>query len=319
MPHPLQEWIGTLRRKVRGLALLHGWAWVVAIVLAVFLAVGLADYLIRFEDRGLRVLLWALSLAAVAGAVWWFVARTMRARLTDLDLARRLERQFPQLRDRLATTLEFLSEPEDSPLAGSAELRRAVVNQVATEVQPLRGYAVLDTKPVRIAASVAAALVAVVVILALVRPELASIAALRQLNPWGDTAWPQQHHLVLRAPERVARGSDLTVEIADREGGPLPEQVLMHLEFDGQPPQVVEVRPQNEVHPFQLPALSQSVTLWVEGGDDRSMRRAPVRIEVVDTPALAQLQIKLHPPAYTTWPSTNADRHFRALEGTRIE
>lgn len=319
MPHPLQEWIGTLRRKVRGLALLHGWAWVVAIVLAVFLAVGLADYLIRFEDRGLRVLLWALSLAAVAGAVWWFVARTMRARLTDLDLARRLERQFPQLRDRLATTLEFLSEPEDSPLAGSAELRRAVVNQVATEVQPLRGYAVLDTKPVRIAASVAAALVAVVVILALVRPELTSIAALRQLNPWGDTAWPQQHHLVLRAPERVARGSDLTVEIADREGGPLPEQVLMHLEFDGQPPQVVEVRPQNEVHPFQLPALSQSVTLWVEGGDDRSMRRAPVRIEVVDTPALAQLQIKLHPPAYTTWPSTNADRHFRALEGTRIE
>jgi len=319
MLHPLQEWIGTLRRKVRGLAMLYGGAWVVAILLALYLAVALADYLIRFEDRGLRVLVWALSLGAVAAAVWWFVARALRARLTDLDLARRLERRFPQLRDRLASTLQFLSEPEDSPLAGSADLRRAVVNQVAAEVEPLRGTDVLETKPVWIAASVAAVLVAVVAILALVRPELASIAAMRQINPWSDTAWPQQHHLVLRAPQRVARGADLTVEIADRDGGPLPEQVLMHLEFDGQGAQVVEVRPQNEVHPFQLPAINESVTLWVEGGDDRSMRREPVRIEVVDTPELAQLQVKLHPPEYTAWPAATADRHFRALEGTRIE
>ncbi len=319
MLHPLQEWIGTLRRKVRGLALLYGVAWLIAVVTGLYLAVGLADYLVRFEDRGLRVLLWALSLGAVAAAAWWFVARAARARLTDLDLARRLERQFPQLRDRLATTLEFLSQPEDNPLAGSAELRRAVVTQVAAEVQPLRGAAVLAPRQVWLAVAVAGVLLAVVVILTAVQPQLAGIAALRQINPWSDTPWPQQHHLVVRAPQHVARGADLTVEIVDREGGLLPEQLYMHLEFDDQPTQIVEIRPQNAVHPFLIPTVNESVTLWVEGGDDRSMRRTPVRVEVVDTPALAELQVKLYPPAYTTWPATAADRHFQALEGTRIE
>ncbi len=319
MLHPLQEWTTSLRRKVRGLSLLHGIAWVVATALALFLVVGSLDYLVRLDDLSARILLWLLSLAGLSIACWWFVYRPLQARLTDIDVALRLERRFPVLRDRLATTLQFLAEKEDDPLAGSAAMRRAVVIQVADDVRPLRTSAILQMRPVLWATGAAGLLLAVVTAIAMIQPELTSVAAQRQFNPWGDAVWPQQTHLLVRGPAMIPRGGKLNLEIVDRQNRPLPDLVYLHLDFDGQPPQVVELRPGSEVLPFQLPEVQQGLTIWAEGGDDRSMRREPVRIEVVDTPTLSELQVTLHPPTYTRWPATAADRHFRALQGTRVE
>ncbi len=319
MLHPLQEWIVSLRRKVRGLSLLHGFAWLAAIALAVFLAVGLLDYLARLDDLGGRMLIWVASLATLAAALWWLVVRRARARLSDTNLALRLERRFPPLRDRLASTLQFLADPADDVLAGSATLRRAVVLQVADDVRPLRRQRVIETRPVLKAAAVAGGLMLLVAALAIAEPRLTAVAALRQLHPWGNHPWPRQTQLVVRGPAAIARGSNLGLEIVDRENRALPELITMHLAFEGQEPQIVELRPQGEVLPFQLPDVQTSLTLWAEGGDDRSMRRDPIHIEVVDTPTIADLKVTLHPPAYTAWPATAADRHFRALQGTRIE
>ena len=65
MHHVIQQRIGTLRLRVRRLLLLHGFSLVVATALAAIIVLGLGDYWIRFQDRGLRVLCWLGLLAAV--------------------------------------------------------------------------------------------------------------------------------------------------------------------------------------------------------------------------------------------------------------
>ena len=55
----------------------------------------------------------------------------------------------------------------------------------------------------------------------------------------------------------------------------------------------------------------------VEGGDDQSMPWLDV--QVVEPPAVESLSVRLIPPAYTGWSPTPAERHIRALAGTRVQ
>ena len=66
LSHPLQELVAGVRRRARGLTIVYALAWVVGAVVAAVLLVGLADYLLRFQDRGVRV----LGLAAFAWRFW---------------------------------------------------------------------------------------------------------------------------------------------------------------------------------------------------------------------------------------------------------
>ena len=57
--------------------------------------------------------------------------------LRDVVVAGRIERHFSGLGDHLSSTIEFLRQREDDPLAGSAELRRAAVAPTDAEIAPL--------------------------------------------------------------------------------------------------------------------------------------------------------------------------------------
>ena len=111
MPHPLTQKIVALRRRVRRLAAVYALSVAVVAWLGAVFAIGAADYWLRFEDRGLRLF---ASLAALSVAGWslWRLARSVAAaRLGDGELARRVERRFPALRDRLLARSSFSRGP----------------------------------------------------------------------------------------------------------------------------------------------------------------------------------------------------------------
>src|SRR3972149_5432314 len=99
--HPLSANIDALHRRFvrheRAVAACR----TMAAVVAVACALGLADYFVRFTDRGLRVMISAALAAATGWALyrWWWVPR--RRRPGALAGARRGGAQFPQLRHRL--------------------------------------------------------------------------------------------------------------------------------------------------------------------------------------------------------------------------
>src|SRR4051812_5056724 len=100
---PLMELIVAVRRRARRLLVLHAVCWLTAIVAAGVLLLGVVDFLLRIDDAGVR---WFCSLAlAVLGvlAVVRFLLPAVRRRLGDVELARRIEKRYPTLGERLSS------------------------------------------------------------------------------------------------------------------------------------------------------------------------------------------------------------------------
>ncbi len=321
MLHPLEQKMIALRRRGRRLAMVRGLSAVAAILLAVAAAIGSIDWLLRFEDQGVRII---ASLTALGVAAWScrrFLGFAYRAPVREIDLAMRVERSFPNLKDELSSAIEFLSQSEDDPTAGSAALRRAAIAQASAETQDLDFSAVLDRRPARRAAALLAATCFAAGILVLMSPADARIAVARLVNPLGDAAWQRTTHLIVRRPvQRIARGGPFQIEVVDAFGVRLPPEVRIHYRDETLDGGVVE-----EAEPMRFAAgvmtarrenVQRSFFYRVEGGDDRSMPW--LRVEVVEPPAVEWISVQLVPPAYTGWPTSQSERDIHALAGTEV-
>jgi hypothetical protein len=321
MSHPLKQRIDRLRSRVRLLLALYGLSWIVGGSLLAAMVLGVADYLVRYQDPGIRLI---SSLACLAIIVWTgyrFLYRPLAKRLGDVELAQRLERRFPALADSLASAVEFLDQSEDDPLAGSLTLRRAVIVKTTADTESLDFDQALQRRPVQRAVLWAVGIGLAALILAAADPLAVKIAVARLANPFGKTTWPQTTHLALRQRvERVARGQAFEIEVVDQQGAQLPQDARISYRFqdaNGRPIEETEAmhvlgdalvaRRENVVRPFSY---------RVEGGDDRSMSWIPVA--VVEPPAVESLALTLIPPAYSGWPTEKAAGHVRALVGTQV-
>lgn len=321
MLHPLKQRIHQLRRRVRLMLVLYGLSWMVGGVLLATLLLGLVDYLVRFQDPGIR-LICSLSILAVFGWTGYrYLCLPLRTRLRDVDLARELERQYPELDDSLASAVEFLDQSEEDPTAGSLALRRAVIIKTTAETERIDFSRALQRRPVQRAALIAVAIALVGMIVVAADPLSSRIATARLAGPFGNVTWPQLTHLVLRhRVDRVARGQAFELEVIDQNGARLPEQARIYYRQMDANGKLVEqsetmhilgdclvARRENVIRPFSY---------RVEGGDDRSMPW--ISVTVVDPPAIEALAVELIPPAYTGWPREKTTGHIRALAATEV-
>jgi hypothetical protein len=328
MSHPLEQQIAALRRKVRGLVWLHGLSLVVAVTLAAALLLGLVDYVSHFSlslrrifaDPGIRIISSLALLGAIGWAVWRFLYRGVRAGFQDLDLALRVERRHPGLRDLLTSSVEFLQEAEEDPEAGSPELRRAVIAQTTALAENTNFSDVVNARPALLASGLAAAIALLAATAIALDPAAARIVAARLANPWSGPQWPQETHLAFQ-PEvtRAAAGRPLDLVVVDAHGAALPKSVTLYVRYDGSPEeQALAMRPADDSMVFRFTAVSRPFTYWAEGGDDVTMRRQPLRLEVIEPPVADSLDVQLIPPAYTNWPPAKSEKNIRALHGTRV-
>ena len=321
MSHPLEQRIAALRSRVRWLVALYGVSLVTAAVLGAVVVLGLIDYAIRFQDQGLRVICSLAVLGALGWTCYRHLYRALAARLRDVDLALRLQRRFPDLEDRLVSSVEFLHQSEDDPTAGSPALRRAVIAETAAETDWLDFSDALDLRRPLWAAMAAAAVCLVAAILLVGDLRSSRIAVVRLVNPLGATAWPQKTHLALADPvDRVARGKAFGVKVFDAEGAKLPPEIRVHYRIEN--PDGTETKETKPIYPMgdsvvvKRKNVIRPFRYRVEGGDDDSM--AWINVEVIEPVMIESLSIQLIPPRYTGWPPEKADRHIRALVGTEM-
>lgn len=320
-PHPISQQVRQLRSRARRLTLLYGLGWTLAIALGVAALLAGWDSLVHIQDRGLR---WMMS-AAWWGTVIWsvrrFIIAPLRTPLSELDIAHRVEKRFPQLGEDLAAAVSFLGQAEDDPLAGSPQLRRAVVLRSAAALEQLSLADVLQPRPARQAWITAGWVAAAAVALSLVHPTSARLALLRLVNPAAAAHWPQKNHLAFKQPiHRLAFGQPLELEIVDAQGAALPDNVWVHFrtESPGQPA-VTE----KQLAQFVAGALlvrrqqvTQPLAYRAAGGDDDSMPW--IELALVEPPALDSLAVTLDYPAYTGWSAAPGDKDIRALRGTKV-
>ena len=320
----LESRISALRGQVRRLLVFHGMSWLIASVVPLVVLAGLADWLFHLDVFVRLALLVALGGVAV-WVVLKLVLRPLIVRFADLDIALRIEKRWPGLHDRLASTIQFLRLNPADDRYGSPALRDATIKQAIEETLRDRFSRCHRLPPDRPRGSLAASSVVLALLFGLADPASTRLALKRLFVPWGGDRWPQQTHLALNEAGttlKLARGDSFTVSVKVRSGDRIPETARVTYSFtDGE--QITEPLRATEGGEFhgRIDTVNQPFKFSVAGGDDANSIR-DIEVKVVPPPALNRLTIRLMSPKYTgiaTQTLAAGLTSFRVLEGTRIE
>jgi len=318
--HPLTTKIAAIERRLIVRQRLESVCRILAIVVGAMLTFGFLDYAVRYSDRGLRVIAFVAFVAIAGGTIYrqWTSLKIRQPRA--LSVARRIEQQFPQLGDSLASAVEFLQQSEEDARAGSAQLRRMVVAEAETAVESLPLETVIDARPLRRATIWATAAFGVVLVCLAFDASSVGTALARLISPLGDTQWPRQHYLQFRdPPARLAVGQTFEATLTDRSGS-LPDDVRIEyrLSENGKRSTISEgMSRDGDVLVARRENVRHSFSFRATGGDDQAMHW--MQVEVVEPPRAESLILTVHPPAYTGQPPFTAERHLDVLAGSRIE
>lgn len=312
----LLDQLRDLHREVRRLLWLTGIGWVIAGLLGGALLIGMGDWLLHFDDRGLRVGLLASLSFTVGWLAWRRLIAPLRRPLSNLELSSHLESHFPKLRSRLATAVEFL-EHDVSPSVGSPELQRSLIDQTTAEVRSLNFAEVLDRRETRRVVLSAFALFGIGLLLFAANSAAASTAMCRLLWPFADHPWPKRVELRLvrgdfspvtgspDKPLRIVLGQPLDLFVVNVRG-PLPQPVSVEFRQRGRSPQSEPLRTatlrdvlhqSREAAAIRLPIDEGAIEFRAVGGDDREMPWHELRI--VPPPKVELFRVEITPPSYT--------------------
>ncbi|MFW6169051.1 MAG: DUF4175 family protein [Planctomycetota bacterium] len=318
MMSPVQHRVRQAARRARRLVRLYGTGWFVALVCVAAMAVGWTDYMVRFEDVGIRVICSLVLSVVVMWGFYRFLLIAWRYRCSELRAARRIEQLHPELADRLSSAVEFSREPAADAQAGSLELRRAVVSEAETVAATVDFNQCLDWRQPARAVIAAGISLAVVAGLMFMDSGMVALAAKRMLAPWAENPWPRRHVLQwVDVPTRLAVGRDFEAKLGDASGD-LPEQVEIHYWFKGDDPSRIrtfQMQPLGEHLVHRLPNVTRPFRYRATGGDDHAMPWT--ELVLIEPPRIIEHEVTLYPPEYTGCPSRRADAGFSALTGTR--
>ncbi len=328
----LRPALGSLRRRIRGLYLVHGVGRTAAVLGGLLLLSFLLDLLLA-PPRPVRLVHGVLSVAVLGWAIRRFLVMPLRRSVTDLseeELALAVEARVPRLQDRLVGALQWeriLAEPD---CGESRAFMEASVAEAAAAVIPIRASDLTDARPARRSALLGSAVAAALVVAAGAWHEEAAIWARRSLLLM-DEPWPQRTTLVVLGfdpdhPRVVTIGEDLPVKV--RVEGVVPgDGVQIHYQTQaaegGKPERDTRPMLQSSEDPraygFVFHEVPASFQFWVTGGDDLDGEpRYSVRALV--PPAMESVLADLvFPPATALPPARREEGDLEVPVGTKAD
>ena len=343
MPHLIREKLEQLHQKIQQLIWLNGICWGLTVLLSLALVAITLDWALHINDPAIRLILGLGIGSAVLWTIWKYLLIPLRTPVSDLDLARRIERQYPSLQDSFSSSIEFDNQPT-AQNAGSVQLRQAVIQQAYQRASQINFLELIDTHPIRKIMFAAAAFCLVIAGLSILHPQQMMLGFQRLVLPFSAPDWPQTVSLQIldenllpietsaENPFQVVEGQTFQFFVQNRKGAP-PED--LRLEYQTNPGRQL----QPKVYTEQLRLVSvpdesgisrdlgtgsmmisnKTVKLRAVGGDDTSMPW--MFIESVPPTTIQLEEVTLTPPAYSQKPSTKLPPgigHFKTLVGTRV-
>ncbi|QDV19903.1 hypothetical protein Pan153_45720 [Gimesia panareensis] len=345
MPHSIRAQLEQLHQKIQQLIWLNGICWGLTILLSLALLAIALDWSLDITDPVIRLIL-ALGIgAALIWTTWKHLLVPLQTPVTDLDLALKIEKRYPALKDSFSSSIEFDSQPA-AHYAGSAQMRQTVIQQSYQQAAQINFLELIDTHPIRKIMFSAAFLCLLLAGISILHPRQMMLGFHRLMLPFSAPQWPQSVELQILDenlipietspgnPYQVVEGQTFQFFVENRKGAP-PED--LRLEY--QTSQKAQLRPQIYSEPLRLVSVpdsatgvdrdlgtgslvvsSKTVKLRAAGGDDTNM---PWLIIQSVPPTTIQLEkVTLTPPEYSQQPKTSLPSgvgHFKALVGTRIE
>ena len=299
---PLRRGLSELRGRVRSLILIHGTARVLLFLAAALLAFFLADFLLRLP-HGVRLVSLLALLAGLGAVIYRHLVRPLAVHLGDEMLAGYVEQDFPELRDRLSSSLAFTHAADDPDNEDSPQLMRNVVEETVGLAGTIRFGSVARTRSTFRWSLASAALLAVLITTSAVWPD-AFGTFLRRGILLQAVEWPRRTTLAVvgmkpGVPRKVTLGRETTIKV--RAKGRSPERVRFSFwerEQGSGSAETVELTPSaedNALYVFTL-QVQASYAFRVTGGDDD---RGEVHlIEALTPPAILSIEVDCEFPAY---------------------
>ena len=311
MQHSLSQ-LQHIARRARLLLIAGEGALVVGVVLAFATGCVLLDWWLRFPSAvraGMLVMLttvaWQLTRRRVLPA--------FRFRPTTLDIAFRIEQREPQLRNLLASAVEFSSAAQQRSASHSDEaalesqLAQRLVARVTRFIEgattsPFRST--LRYGPSLRRACTLFATTGVCISFLAWSPDLFGIGVTRLLSPWSGARWPARTevHSLLGGAVVHARGIPLPLRAALIRGDGEHERVWAAFRVKhtadatwGDWDEVLLARQPNGVYERLMEVDGEEMEVVFRSSDNESLE---THISIVDSPALVQASFIAEPPAY---------------------
>lgn len=323
LPDNIERQLLTLDRQVRDAIFSRGISRL-ALVMAVSLGICLAvDWYLGLDGLVRLGLLAGWTLLSVATA-WKELLRPLWRTSSLPELAALVERQHPELRERLTSLVEL--RVHDAPGA-SPLMRDLLTRQTVRAVDQLD---LSDAAPaIRSPRMAFLAVIACMLLLApfTIRPTEYGLLWARLFAPWGNFHWGTVELIVVDGNRIVAKGSDVPIAIQVRSSrrsaaNPADEQAVVWLhstdDVGARDSRRLEWDAEAQRYMTTLPRVSRSLTFHATTTGARSEQH---RIDVSDPPAITRLSLDVNPPAYTGMPAQaldGAQGEVRAPERSRI-
>jgi hypothetical protein len=309
---PVRRRLGRIRGSIKRLFALDGLSRLVLAATAFVALTFLVDWALILP-AAVRLVMLAAGLGLFAWVLGRRVVYPLGVRVSDDDLALFVEREFPELNDRLISAIQLARQPaDDRPQEGhvvatnSPELVQALVEDAEKATGSMDFKRVLVRRHVGKILCWAFVLGGVLAAGAIAKPAYASIYLNRLLG--GSQRWPQRTELqVLDFTERrrvVAKGDDLAIAVT--YSGVRPGKVNLDYEYETGERGRERLTPM-EGNRFQVTftRVTGPFTFTVEGGDFTS---DPHTVDTVIPPAIDQVRLFYEYPPYMRKPNTPPDR-----------
>ena len=306
--------------RVRRILLVRGTCATLAVFVASVLAIMAIDAMVTIYVSWVRWLLWACCVGATAAVGWLALIKPMRRKFTAAEIAALIERNHPELEERLSTVVELA---QSGDLTSSSRLMEEITKDAVKDVQtvsPKKEFTGRTVKPRFIAAAIA---VGILILLFAAFPDATLRLATRALVPAAEVDNIYASSLKVTPGDKVMlAGTPLTLGLAVSEG--FPSRAFVRTRFDGKGEAVERMARVSEegaegpaIYSFSYPRVTKSFYYRISCGS--ALTRA-YRVEVVPEPSYSERKIEVRHPEYTARPPdtyTNS-ASIVGLEGSKI-
>ncbi len=325
----LQAICNRFRARVRSLLIGYGLLQTVFLLLAVAMALVVCDWYFRFSPN-LRMLSLLTLLSLTALGAYAGLGRPFRRMWSDEQVLAYIDRTVPEGQDAL-TTLHDLSHPErmrEWETDEGKQIVGSVVTTLSAKAETVDVARLLRRQPVR-RWQWATGLLVVFYLIGFTVPRdrvsgssYLGIGLRRLFYPYGSVFWPQKTRILVQEPDsgwRVPRG----------------EPLLIRAKIDGEVPPVVEIVYQSKSSTvwitermavnakaaeatFRFSEMTEPMTFYCMGGDDRERRRFSVT--VAERPVITSIKAFYSYPPYMRLPNKIASHgQIQGPEGTDVK
>ena len=304
-----------------------GFAIVLTGIIAVFVSEAIVDWLMPLPSF-VRIAFLTVGVGVIGYLLYKYLIRPLRAALTLRDVALNVERNHPNLEDRLVSAIQFGNREATDPI--EAHMLQRLLDDTIQRVEGIDFKATIDHSVTRKRVGIAALVVVGCCVLALLFPTELHTSLLRVLVPWEKTDPVLTTKLIVEPGNaRILRGKSLPIHVTVT-GKSAEKVVLAYENLQQQETATAETKAsQQQINMLQNPDdkrgfayeifnIDTDIEYYVVANETTSERYT---VEVFEMPKVTEISVAYTYPDYTGLKSVvqTGTGDIQAVVGTQAE